>query len=177
MDLAPRLGYGPRFSSTATRFGQASPLMLRARLNDELKTAMKAKDLRAVSTVRLILAALKDRDIAARTKGNTEGIGEEEIGDLLQKMVRQRRESIELYEQGKREDLAQQEREEIQVIERFLPKQMGEAEMQAAVSALIAELGVASIKDMGRVMAALKQRHAGQMDFSKASALVKQRLS
>ena len=151
--------------------------MLRARLNDELKIAMKAKDQRAVSTVRLILAALKDRDIAARTKGNTEGIGEEEIGDLLQKMVRQRRESIELYEQGKREDLAQQEREEIQVIERFLPKQMGEAEMQAAVSALIAELGVASIKDMGRVMAALKQRHAGQMDFSKASALVKQRLS
>jgi uncharacterized protein YqeY len=151
--------------------------MLRARLNDELKAAMKSKDQRAVSTVRLILAALKDRDIAARGKGNTDGIGEEEIGDLLQKMVRQRRESIELYEQGNRQDLAQQEREEIQVIERFLPKQMDEAEMDAAVSAVIAELGAGSIKDMGRVMAALKQRHSGQMDFSKAGALVKQRLS
>ena len=151
--------------------------MLRARLNDELKSAMKNKEQRAVSTVRLILAALKDRDIAARSKGNTEGISEEEIGDLLQKMIRQRRESIELYEQGKREDLAQQEREEIQVIERFLPKQMGEGEMDAAVAAVIAELKAGSIKDMGRVMAELKQRHAGQMDFSKASARVKQRLS
>jgi uncharacterized protein len=151
--------------------------MLRARLNEELKTAMKAKDQRAVSTVRLILAALKDRDIAARTRGNTEGIGDEEIADLLQKMIRQRRESIELYQQGKREDLAQQEREEIAVIERFLPRQMSDAEMAEAVTAVIAELGVGSIKDMGRVMAALKQRHAGQMDFSKASALVKERLS
>ena len=151
--------------------------MLRARLNDELKAAMKAKDQRAVSTVRLILAALKDRDIAARGKGNTDGISEEEIGDLLHKMVRQRRESIELYEQGNRQDLAQQEREEIGIIERFLPKQMDEADMGAAVSAVIAEVGARSIKDMGRVMAALKQRHAGQMDFSKAGALVKQRLS
>ena len=138
---------------------------------------MKAKDQRAVSTVRLILAALKDRDIAARSRGNTEGIGEDEIGELLQKMIRQRRESIELYQQGKREDLAQQEREEIAVIERFLPQQMSESEMAQAVSVLIAELGAGSIKDMGRVMAALKQRHAGQMDFSKASALVKERLS
>jgi uncharacterized protein YqeY len=151
--------------------------MLRARFNDELKAAMKAKDPRAVSTVRLILAALKDRDIAARSRGNTEGIGDDEIGDLLQKMIRQRRESIELYQQGKREDLAQQEREEIAIIERFLPQQMSESETAAAVSALIAELGAGSIKDMGRVMAALKQRHAGQMDFSKASALVKERLS
>jgi uncharacterized protein len=151
--------------------------MLRARLNEELKTAMKAKDQRAVSTVRLILAALKDRDIAARTRGNTEGIGDEEIADLLQKMIRQRRESIELYQQGKREDLAQQEREEIAVIERFLPRQMSDAEMAEAVTAVIAELGVGSIKDMGRVMAALKQRYAGQMDFSKASALAKERLS
>jgi uncharacterized protein YqeY len=151
--------------------------MLRARFNDELKAAMKAKDPRAVSTVRLILAALKDRDIAARGRGITEGIGDDEIGDLLQKMIRQRRESIELYQQGKREDLAQQEREEIAIIERFLPQQMSESETAAAVSALIAELGAGSIKDMGRVMAALKQRHAGQMDFSKASALVKERLS
>ncbi len=151
--------------------------MLRARLSDELKTAMKTKDQRAVSTVRLILAALKDRDIAARTKGNTDGIGEDEIGELLQKMVRQRRESIDLYEQGKRLDLAQQEREEIVVIERFLPRQMSDADMAEVVAGVIAEPGGDSIKDMGRVMAALKQRHAGQMDFSKASALVKQRLS
>ena len=151
--------------------------MLRARLNEELKTAMKAKHQRAVSTVRLILAALKDRDIAARSHGNTEGIGDEEIADLLQKMIRQRRESIELYQQGKREDLAQQEREEIAVIERFLPRQMSDAEMAEVVTAVVAELGAGSIKDMGRVMAALKQRHAGQMDFSKASALVKERLS
>ena len=151
--------------------------MLRARLNDELKVAMKARDQRAVSTVRLILAALKDRDIAARSRGNTEGISDEEIADLLQKMVRQRRESIDLYEQGNRQDLAQQEREEIVIIERFLPKQMGDTELAEAVSAVVAELGVGSVKDMGRVMAALKQRHSGQMDFSKASALVKQRLS
>jgi uncharacterized protein len=151
-------------------------MTLRTRLNDELKAAMKGKDPRAISTIRLILAALKDRDIAARGKGNTDGIAEEEIADLLHKMVRQRRESIELYEQGNRPELAQQEREEIGVIQRFLPQQMGEAEMAAAVESAMAELGVNSIKDMGRLMAALKQRHAGQMDFAKASQLVKQRL-
>jgi uncharacterized protein len=150
--------------------------MLRARFNDELKAAMKAKDPRAVSTVRLILAALKDRDIAARSRGNTEGIGDDEIGDLLQKMIRQRRESIELYQQGKREDLAQQEREEIAIIERFLPQQMSESETAAAVSALIAELGAGSIKDMGRVMAALKERYSGRMDFAKVGQQVKQKL-
>jgi uncharacterized protein YqeY len=150
--------------------------MLRPRLNDELKAAMKAKDVRAVSTLRLILAALKDRDIAARGKGNTEGIGEDEIGELLQKMVRQRHEAIALYEQGNRKDLAQQERDEIAVIERFLPRQLDETEVEAAVGAAIAAVGASSLKDMGRVMAALKERHAGQMDFAKASALVKQRL-
>lgn len=150
--------------------------MLRPRLNDELKAAMKAKDVRAVSTLRLILAALKDRDIAARGKGNTEGIGEDEIGELLQKMVRQRHEAIALYEQGNRKDLAQQERDEIVVIERFLPRQLDETEVEAAVGAAIAAVGASSLKDMGRVMAALKERHAGQMDFAKASAAVKRRL-
>jgi len=115
--------------------------MLRPRLNDELKAAMKAKDVRAVSTLRLILAALKDRDIAARGKGNTEGIGEDEIGELLQKMVRQRHEAIALYEQGNRKDLAQQERDEIAVIERFLPRQLDETEVEAAVGAAIAAVG------------------------------------
>jgi uncharacterized protein YqeY len=150
--------------------------MLRTELNEALKTAMKARDQRAVSTVRLILAALKDRDIAARPKGVTEGISEEEIVEMLHKMVRQRRESIELYEKGGRLELAQQEQEEIGVIERFLPKQMTEAEMAEAVAAAIGETGAASIKDMGKIMGLLKQRFAGRMDFAKAGQLVKQKL-
>ena len=150
--------------------------MLRTDLNEALKTAMKTRDQRAVSTVRLILAALKDRDIAARPKGITEGISEEEIVEMLHKMVRQRRESIELYEKGGRLELAQQEQEEIGVIERFLPKQMTEAEMAEAVAAAIGETGASSIKDMGKIMGLLKQRFAGRMDFAKAGQLVKQKL-
>ena len=150
--------------------------MLRTELNEALKTAMKARDQRAVSTVRLILAALKDRDIAARPKGITEGISEEEIVEMLHKMVRQRRESIELYEKGGRLELAQQEQEEIGVIERFLPKQMTEAEMAEAVAAAIGETGASSIKDMGKIMGLLKQRFAGRMDFAKAGQQVKQKL-
>jgi len=150
--------------------------MLRTELNEALKTAMKTRDQRAVSTVRLILAALKDRDIAARPKGITEGISEEEIVEMLHKMVRQRRESIELYEKGGRLELAQQEQEEIGVIERFLPKQMTEAEMAEAVAAAIGETGASSIKDMGKIMGLLKQRFAGRMDFAKAGQLVKQKL-
>lgn len=150
--------------------------MLRQELTEALKTALKARDARAVSTLRLILAALKDRDIAARP-AKTDGIDEAEIGELLHKMVRQRRESITLYEQGNRLDLAQQEAEEIAVIERFLPKQLSEADASAAIDATIKELGAGSIKDMGKVMAALKAKYAGQMDFGRASALVKQKLS
>jgi uncharacterized protein YqeY len=150
--------------------------MLRPQLNDALKTAMRAKDTRTLSTVRLILAALKDRDIAARPKGNADGIGDDEILSMLQSMIKQRRESISLYEQGGRLELAQQEAEEITVIERFLPRQMSEAEATEAVKALIAETGAGGIKDMGKVMAALKERFAGQMDFTKASALVKAHL-
>lgn len=151
--------------------------MLRQQLNDALKTAMLAKEARTVSTVRLILAALKDRDIAARPKGVTDGIGDDEILQMLQSMIKQRRESITLYEQGGRQELAQQERDEITVIERFLPRQMDEAEMAAAVATVIADTGAAGLKDMGRVMAAMKERYAGQMDFTKASALVKSTLS
>jgi len=151
--------------------------MLRTDLNEALKTAMKTRDQRAVSTVRLILAALKDRDIAARPKGITEGISEEEIVEMLHKMVRQRRESIELYEKGGRLELAQQEQEEIGVIERFLPKQMTEPEMAEAVAGAIKETGAASIKDMGKIMGLLKQRFAGRMDFAKAGQLVKQKLA
>lgn len=150
--------------------------MLRSRLNDALKDAMKAKETRAVSTLRLILAALKDRDIAERTKGNGEGLSDDAILEMLQKMVRQRQESIELYTKGARPDLARQEGEEIEVIERFLPKQMDEADMRAAIEGVIGELSAASVKDMGRVMAALKQRYPGRMDFGKASGIVKEAL-
>ena len=150
--------------------------MLRQQLNDALKTAMLAKDKRTVSTVRLILAALKDRDIAARPKGLADGIGEDEIRQMFQTMIKQRRESITMYEQGGRPELAQQEAEEIAIIEAFLPRQFDEAEIMAAVTAAIAETGAGSVKDMGRVMAVLKERHAGQMDFTKASAVTKAEL-
>lgn len=151
--------------------------MLRTRLNEALKEAMRSKDLRAVSTVRLILAALKDRDIAARTRGVTDGIDETEILSMLQTMIKQRQESITLYEQGGRCELAEQEREEIGVIESFLPKQLSEAEMTAAVSSVIDEIGATCVKDMGRTMAELRSRYAGRMDFAKVSGLVKQRLA
>jgi uncharacterized protein YqeY len=150
--------------------------MLRQRLNEALKQAMKAKDARAVSTLRLVLAALKERDIAARPRGVTDGVDEAEIVEMLHKMVRQRRESIALYEQGNRPDLAKAEAEEIAIIEAWLPKQMDEAELAEAVDSVVGELGAASLKDMGRVMAALKERYAGRMDLAKAGARVKQKL-
>jgi len=147
--------------------------MLRQQLNDALKAALLGKEARAVSTVRLILAALKDRDIAARPKGLVDGIGEEEILSMLQGMIKQRRESITLYEQGNRPELAQQEREEIAVIERFLPKQMSDDEAAEAIAQVIDDIGALGIKDMGRVMAALKERYAGRLDFAKAGAAAK----
>ncbi len=151
--------------------------MLRQSLNDALKAAMLGKDTRCVSTVRLILAALKDRDIAARSRGVTDGIPDEEVMQMLQSMIKQRRESISLYEKGGRADLVQQESEEIAIIEKFLPAQMNEAAVAEAVSAAITEVGAASLKDMGKVIAVLKEKYTGQMDFAKASALVKGRLS
>ena len=151
--------------------------MLRDRFNEAMKESMKAKDQRALSTVRMIIAKLKDKDIEARGKGVTTGIEEGEILAMLQGMVKQRQESIALYEQGGRKELADQEREEIAVIERFLPKQMSESEAQDAIRAIIAETGAASVKDMGKVMAELRARYAGQMDFGKASGLIKQQLT
>ena len=150
--------------------------MLRTRLNDALKAAMKAKETLTMATIRLILAALKDRDIAARGKGNLEGIDEDGILAMLQSMIKQRRESIVLYEKGGRLDLARQEAEEITVIEQFLPRQLGEDEMAEAVKTVIQEVEAKSLKDMGRTMAALKERYAGRMDFAKASARVKEQL-
>jgi uncharacterized protein len=148
--------------------------MLRTQLNEALKDAMRSKEARAVGTVRLILAALKDRDIAARGRGNTVGIADEEIFQMLQTMIKQRREAIVLYEQGGRLELAEQEREEIVIIERFMPRQMDEAQSRAAIAAVIADIQATGVKDMGKVMAELRARHAGQMDFGKASGLVKQ---
>jgi len=147
--------------------------MLRERLTESLKSAMKAKDARRSATVRLILAALKDRDIAARGSGDSEGLGEDEILYMMQTMIRQRRESIEMYKKGQRDDLVEQEEGEIRVIEEFLPKQMSEDEVSAASREIIAELDAHSIKDMGQVMGELKSRYAGKMDFGKASQVVK----
>lgn len=151
--------------------------MLRDSLNDAMKEAMRQKDKRALSTIRLVLAAIKDRDISARPSGNANGITDEDILSLLQSMIKQRRETITLYEQGGRMELAEQEGEEIQVIERFLPTQMTEAEVAKAFEAVVTDLGATSLKDMGRVMAALKDQYAGQMDFTKVAAMAKARLS
>ncbi|WP_366556204.1 GatB/YqeY domain-containing protein [Aquibaculum sediminis] len=151
--------------------------MLRSELNDALKGAMKAKDQQALATVRLILAALKDRDIQARSSGNADGIDDQEILEILQKMVKQRREAIVLYEKAGREDLVAREEAEIAVVERFLPQGLSGAETEAAVEQAIAEVEAQSIKDMGRVMALLKERYAGRMEFAKASQMVKQRLA
>ena len=152
--------------------------MLRERIRDELKVAMRSKDARATSTLRLIIAALKDRDIAARGgDGDDSGIGDDEILKMLQTMVRQRRDSIELYEKGGRLELAEREAEEIAIIERFLPEQLDDAAMRDAVTSTVGDLGASGLKDMGKVMAALRERYAGQMDFGKASAIVKETLA
>ena len=150
--------------------------MLRQRLSEALKEALKSRDERTTSTVRLILAALKDKDIAARGTAKADGLTDADIHGLMQAMIKQRRESVEMFKKGNRADLVEKEEGEIAVIERFLPKQMSEDEMKDAVKALVAELGIASIKDMGRAMAALKERYAGRMDFAKASGLVRQSL-
>ena len=152
-------------------------MTLRDRFNEQLKEAMKAKDAKRVSTLRMILAGLKDKDIAARTETNREGIPDEDVLGLLAKMIKQREESAAAFESGGRPELAQAEREEIAIIREFMPKQMSAEEARAAAQAAISELGAASMKDMGRVMAMLKERYAGQMDFAKASATVKELLS
>lgn len=137
---------------------------------------MKAKEKHKVSTLRLILAAIKDRDISSRDTVESDGISDEIILQLLAKMVRQRGESIKLYERGGRDALAAREAEEIVIIEDFLPRQLDDAEIGAAIREAIEEVGATGLKDMGRAMATLKARYAGQMDFAKASALVKQQL-
>jgi len=151
--------------------------MLREDLSEALKQAQKAKNARRVSTHRLILAALKDRDIAARGEGRGEGLSDEEILGMLQTMIRQRRDSIKLYEQGGRLELAEQEQEEIDIIQEYLPRQMDEEEIASAVGSVMEDIGASALKDMGRIMSALRERYAGKMDFGKASQIAKQRLS
>lgn len=146
--------------------------MLRDDINNALKEAMKAHDARRVSTLRLVNSALKNADIEARGQGKPP-LADDEIKSLLQKMIKQRHESVELYEKGGRAELAAQEREEIAIISAYLPQQMSGADAQAAIKAIIKEVGALSMKDMGKVMAALKERHAGALDFAKAGAIVK----
>jgi hypothetical protein len=150
--------------------------MLRDDINSALKEAMKAGDARRVSTLRLVNAALKNADIEARGQGKGP-LGDDDMLGLLQKMIKQRHESVELYDKGGRAELAQQEREEIAIIQAYLPKQMSEDEVKAAISDAIEETGAAGMKDMGKVIAALKGKFAGRMDFAKASALVKAMLT
>lgn len=148
----------------------------REEFNAALKEGLKNKDQVGTSTIRLILAALKDRDISARGQGK-QMIDESEIMSMLQSMIKQRKESVDIYKKAGRQDLAAREEEEIGIIERFLPQQMEESEVDAVIAALIQETGAKDIKDMGRVMAELKTKYAGKMDMGRASGLVKAKLS
>lgn len=149
---------------------------LRTRINDALKEAMRAKAADRLSVLRLMNSAIKDRDIAARGEGQPSPVAEDGVIAVLAKMVKQRQESARAYDEAGREDLSAKERAEVGVIEEFLPRQLSPEETEAAVASAIAETGAASIKDMGRVMGALKARYAGQMDFGAVGPLVKSRL-
>jgi len=151
-------------------------MTLRDQFTEQLKTSMKAGTAARTSTLRMIMAKLKDTDIAARPKG-IDKVPDEEVLAMLRGMVKSRRESVELYRQGNRPDLAEKEEAEIAVIESFLPRQMDQADMEAAVTTAITEAGATGIKDMGKVMAALRARHAATLDMAKAGPLVKARLS
>jgi uncharacterized protein YqeY len=150
--------------------------VLRDDINNALKEAMKARNERAVSTLRMVNSALKNADIEARGAGKP-ALGDSELLGLLQKMIKQRQEAIELYQKGGRVDLVKQEQEEIAIIAGYLPKQMSEAQMASAIEAAIKETGAAGMKDMGKVIGALRGKYAGQMDFGKVSVLVKAKLS
>lgn len=152
--------------------------MLRDKIDNALKAAMKARDEKTrVSTLRLINAAIKDRDIAARSEDRCDGVTDDEILQILTKMVKQREDSTDAFEKGGRPELAEQEQAEIAVIRDFMPRQLTEPEIAVAVDTVLSELGAKGLKDMGRSMAALKERYAGAMDFGRAGALVKQRLA
>ncbi len=153
-------------------------MSLRATINDALKGAMKAGDKRRISTLRLMNAAIKDKDINSRTDGHDSALTPDSgLIDLFGKMVKQRQESVAIYEQGGRPELAEAEREEIAIIQSYMPKQLSEDDAKAAVAAAIKKVGAAGIKDMGKVMAELKSKYAGQMDMAKAGAIVKGQLA
>jgi uncharacterized protein YqeY len=161
----------------AKRQNRRKALMIREKLTGALKDAMKARAEPATTTIRMINAAIKQKDIdVARPRGEQQ-IGDGEILNLLQSLIKSRREAIELYKQGNRQDLVDKEQAEIAVIEQFLPKQLSEEETKAAVRELAASLGASSVKDMGKVMAALKTKYAGRLDMTKASAIVKEVLA
>lgn len=149
--------------------------MLRDDLQNELKNAMKNKDMATVSAVRLIIAGQKEKDVEARGKG-LEKASDADLLSMMQTMIKQRNESIKIYVQGNRQDLADKEQSEIDVISRFLPKQLSAEEMENAIKSVISATGAASIKDMGKVMGALKSQYSGQMDFGSASAVIKKLL-
>ena len=149
--------------------------MIRDDINKALTEAQKAKNERTVSTLRMVNSTLKNADIEARTTGKP--LGDAEVLSILQKMIKQRQESVEMYKKGARPDLVKQEEEEIAIISVYLPKQMSEAEVAAAIDAAVTETGAAGMKDMGKVIAVLRAKYAGQMDFGKASGLVKARLA
>jgi len=149
---------------------------MRTTISSALKEAMKAKDADRLSTLRLINAAIKDRDIAARTEGEDAQVSDDTVLAILGKMVKQRQESARAYEEGGRLELAEKEMNEIRIIEEYLPRQLDDAETEAAVAAAIAEVEATSIRDMGKVMAALKGKYTGQMDFGKVGPMVKARL-
>jgi uncharacterized protein YqeY len=149
---------------------------LRDQLNTAVKEAMKARDQKRLGTLRLIQANIKDKDIAGRTEESREGISDDEILALFGKLIKSREDSIALYEKGGRPELADAEKAEIAILREFMPRQLDETETKAAIAAVVAETGAASLKDMGKVMAALKERYTGTMDFGKAGAMVKAQL-
>jgi uncharacterized protein YqeY len=165
---------GPEPPPSHGLFKERDRPVLRDDINNALKEAMKAKNERAVSTLRMVNSTLKNADIEARTTGKA--LGDAEVLGVLQKMIKQRRESVELYKKGGRDDRVRQEEEEIAIIEGYLPKQMSEAEMAAAIDAAVAETGASGMKDMGKVIGVLRGKYAGQMDMAKASAMVKAKL-
>lgn len=173
-----RLRFGPVQGKVAIlgKLSESATMLLRDRLQTALKEAMKAKEVDRLSTLRLINAAIKDREIALRGDQDAGEVGEPEILQIMGKMVKQRQESARAYEEGGRLELAEKELAEIGVIQEFLPRQMDQSEVAAAVDAAVAETGAASIRDVGKVMASLKARYTGQMDFGTVGALVKARL-
>ncbi|GAA6208549.1 GatB/YqeY domain-containing protein [Cognatishimia sp. WU-CL00825] len=152
-------------------------MTLRANITDALKQAMKDRAADRLSTLRLVSAAIKDMDIALRGEGRDDGASEADVLQILSKMVKQRQESARTYEEGGRLDLAERETNEITIIEEFLPKKLTDDEVSAAIDAAISEVGASSIRDMGKIMGALKSKYTGQMDFGRVGALVKDRLN